>query len=371
MNRIFGLDLMKFTAISFVLIGHGAFLLGDMGLIANYIKGILVFGVEIFFVLSGFLIGGILLRDFEKSFTPHDILHFWKRRWFRTLPNYLLFLLINYIGFSFLSSNFSWNWQYLFFLQNFAWMPDSFFSVSWSLAIEEWFYLIIPLAIYSVKFFPLKKATLLIIIAIIVFCTIIRLNGSIYHGYAWNEELRLVTIYRLDSLMYGVFAAWLNHYNKTLFLAFKKQTLIVAACCICSAIYFRNSNLIESNAIISAIFFPLSCIGFMFLLPTLSTWRSNSGSSIVKIITCISAWAYSLYLIHVPLLEVVKILANKFPSIYSFPINVLIFFTWLLTSIFLSFIIYKLFEQPMMNLRDKTWLFKKVNKLQTSTTKDS
>lgn len=370
MNRIFGLDLMRFIAISFVLVGHGWFLLGDMGLIAHYIKGIFVFGVEIFFVLSGFLIGGILLRDFEKSFTPHDVLHFWKRRWFRTMPNYLLFLLINYIGFSFLSSNFSWNWQYLFFLQNFAWMPDGFFSVSWSLAIEEWFYLIIPLAIYSLKFLPLKLATLLVIIAIISFCTIMRLYGSIYQGYAWNEELRLVTIYRLDSLMYGVFAAWLNHYKKTLFTSCTKQTFIVAIVCICTAIYFRNSSLIESNAVISAIFFPLSCIGFMFLLPTLSTWRINSNNIITKSITSISTWAYSLYLIHVPLLEVVKIFANKFPTVYSFPFNLLVFFSWLLTSIFLSFMIYKFFEKPMMNLRDKTWFSEATNKLQISTTKD-
>ena len=53
-------------------------------------------GVEIFFVISGFLIGKIIYRIIQKDdFSFNDVREFWKRRWFRTLPNYYLVLLIN------------------------------------------------------------------------------------------------------------------------------------------------------------------------------------------------------------------------------------------------------------------------------------
>lgn len=361
MNRIFGLDLMRCFAIAFVLFGHGWFLLGDIGHFTQFAKSIFVFGVEIFFVLSGFLIGGILLRDFDKSFKIKDIMHFWKRRWFRTLPNYLLFLFINILGFSLLTSSFSWDWQYLFFLQNFAWLPEKFFSVSWSLAIEEWFYLIIPIAIYSLKKFPLKLAVLIVVFSIILICIILRLYGAIYHGYLWNEELRLVTIYRLDSLMYGVFAAWLKYYKNKLFINVRKLALFSGMLLTSSAVFFKYSGLIENSPIIAALCFPISCIGFMCFLPSLDNWYVNQTKFYAKCVYSISAWSYSLYLVHVPLLEVIKISGNKVPIIYQFPFNIIVIFLWLSTSIFISFYIFTYFEKPIMKLRDKPFFTKSKN----------
>ena len=80
-------------------------------------------GVELFFVLSGFLIGGILIRLFEepKVFGWKELLNFWLRRWFRTLPNYYLVLILNIIivYFGVIKEDFSqFNWKFFFFLQN-------------------------------------------------------------------------------------------------------------------------------------------------------------------------------------------------------------------------------------------------------------
>ncbi len=76
-QRIFGLDLMRATAILFVVMGHGGLILEKANTNFPWIR--LIDGVELFFVLSGFLIGGILIREFEHSQTwkMKQIGNFW------------------------------------------------------------------------------------------------------------------------------------------------------------------------------------------------------------------------------------------------------------------------------------------------------
>lgn len=354
MKRIFGLDLMRTTAITFVLFGHGWFFLGVLPDSINLLSNAWVFGVEIFFVLSGFLIGGILIKEFEENYNWSTLARFWKRRWYRTLPNYFLFLLINFVCFSFLKAGFSWNWQYLFFLQNFAWMPDRFFSVSWSLAIEEWFYLLLPLSIIAIKFFTdsIKLAVVMSAVLFIVTSCVLRLYMAINYDYVWNEELRMTVIYRLDALMYGVFAAWLYHYNTETFLSIKKSVAYLGFFVFVISFVLRSTDLIYTNSFVTALLFPLSSFGFMCFLPVLATWNSGPKGCVTIMVTLLSTWSYSLYLVHVPVLEVVKILFAKFPMLTQSPINYVIFILWVLISLFISYLIYRYFEKPMMNLRD-------------------
>ena len=145
-SRVYGLDIMRALAIIFVVLEHGL-MLQKANTTFPWIK--LINGVELFFVLSGFLIGGMLIRIFEKSntFGIKTMGRFWIRRWFRTLPNYYLVLLINIfiVYFGIIHEDFSqFNWKFFFFLQNFSGPFTNFFWESWSLSIEEWFYLIFP-----------------------------------------------------------------------------------------------------------------------------------------------------------------------------------------------------------------------------------
>ena len=96
-NRIFGLDIMRTFAILAVMFGHSIFFLPTS--IKDQLHAFVIDGVNIFFVLSGFLIGGILIRDFEKKKTIKVLFNFWIRRWFRTLPNYFLILIVLKLSF--------------------------------------------------------------------------------------------------------------------------------------------------------------------------------------------------------------------------------------------------------------------------------
>jgi peptidoglycan/LPS O-acetylase OafA/YrhL len=148
-NRVFGLDVVRSVAILCVLACHwliSAYNTPSAGAAANCLA---TYGVDLFFVLSGYLIGGILIRDAESYGMSRDtIVNFWRRRWYRTLPNYYAYLLIAF------AVDRPWKFGrtrlvtlYPVFLQNFAWNIGPFYIASWSLAIEDWFYLLFPLLI--------------------------------------------------------------------------------------------------------------------------------------------------------------------------------------------------------------------------------
>ena len=89
-DRVVGLDILRSIAILLVVYYHGRFILPPhFRSLYDNIQILNIDGVSIFFVLSGFLIGGILLKIINKTdFKKVDLINFWIRRWFRTIPNY-------------------------------------------------------------------------------------------------------------------------------------------------------------------------------------------------------------------------------------------------------------------------------------------
>lgn len=103
-------------------------------------------GVDLFFVLSGYLVGGIALREF-KARGGIDLLRFWRQRWFRTLPAYYVTLAL-YAAKELVphrSAGLDPIVAYLAFVQVYAIGPLNDFAHSWSLCVEEHFYLALPL----------------------------------------------------------------------------------------------------------------------------------------------------------------------------------------------------------------------------------
>ena len=153
MNRSNALDLVRGTAILMVVAYH---------LIPNL--EVARTGVDLFFVLSGFLVGGILI-DNRNSGSYYRT--FFARRFFRIWPLYLLLLFL--VGL--LCGLDQPLWQYLLFLQTFDWLaqwPSEGFRwmvPTWSLAVEEQFYLFLPFLIRIVP--PRRLAPVAIGIALI------------------------------------------------------------------------------------------------------------------------------------------------------------------------------------------------------------
>lgn len=176
-------------------------------------------GVDLFFVLSGFLIGGILM---DQRDSPSYFKTFYLRRAFRILPIYYLwiclFILIILVGGPFLRSHTHSGilpalnldiYRHFLFLQN-LWDVDYttlaiwWFSPLWSLAIEEQFYLIAPLL---VRYLP-QRLLPPVLGAVVVVAPILRILVRLHSGTDVNWPAYRLMPCRADSLAIGILLAW-------------------------------------------------------------------------------------------------------------------------------------------------------------------
>lgn len=176
--RLPGLDLLRAVAIAWVMVTHA----NGFGLLPVDLFGWM--GVDLFFVLSGFLIGSQLFRPLARSEAP-DYPNFFARRLLRTLPAYLVVVAV-YAAFPAL-----WDrkqlqpvWQFLSFTQNLFIDPGQSNSLSqaWSLCVEEQFYLLLPAAMLLFGARASWKAIVTAIVAILVL-------GMGLRGYLWLHHV--------------------------------------------------------------------------------------------------------------------------------------------------------------------------------------
>ena len=370
-ERIYGLDILRAFAILFVMFSHGNELLPKN--ISKTIKIFLIDGVSIFFVLSGFLIGRIIIKTIEnKGAGFNELFNFWIRRWFRTLPNYFFVL----TGLIILSTIFSKSFQlaqylnYYVFSQNLITEHPWFFQEAWSLSEEEWFYLIVPFVIFMLISFVKttnKKAVLITALSIIVIVTFFR-----YYRYLQLEPVsprdlqvlfRKQVFTRLDSLMYGILGAYLSIYHKSNWKKYRIGLFILGVVLILSTKLFQIINPDGNMGIYECVFsFSIFSLAIFLTLPFLNNIKNGKGT-IFRFLTYISLISYSMYLLHHTIIRDILIKAILFPingnfEPFSIPLAEYSLY-WIFTLLF-STLLYKYFELPMMKLRDKIKISKKI-----------
>jgi peptidoglycan/LPS O-acetylase OafA/YrhL len=292
-RRLFGLDLVRAIAILLVLQVHvGFYGLRLYGATLPPLMGHLGdLGVELFFVLSGFLIGGILMEVGQRSPTLQGWVRFMLRRWMRTVPLYVLWtlvlLLLCHRAFSLLA--------YLTFTQNFAWpMPhNSPFPVSWSLTVEEWFYLLFSaILIVSASVWP--RRTLLLTCALFILAPLVlRLCSGVIDA---DEGLRKVAIFRLDAIAYGALMVWLRQ-------TFPQEMQRLGVVLLATGLVLIITSAFFSDVIGPIFIFTLYPLGLALTLPAVSRitspWRPAEA-----VIGWLSTRSYGLYLTHLTILDV-------------------------------------------------------------------
>lgn len=364
-HRVFGLDLLRAAAITMVICAHGFVVLyphfGDP--LALFGHGGF-YGVELFFVLSGFLIGRILIGQGAELSRAGKIALFYVRRWFRTLPLFFLFLVINVVFEYWFRAHRVGLGEALghgFFLRNFANFRMTFFPESWSLAIEEWFYLLFPAVLWlGLRFTKRFDAVFLsAAFAFFAFSTIARVFGASDPSATWSEELRMVVIYRFDALMIGMIAAWLSIRFETMWL---RSAHLCALCglILLLAMYatlwkIENGHLAfgDDDFFARTFRFTLVSIGFALLLPWASAWKLSAENLASTSVRKIALWSYSLYLVHLPVFALVSRAGLGADLPMPLPKALLSFALQIGGAILLGALLYRFFEAPSTRLREK------------------
>ena len=367
-DRVFGLDILRAAAILMVLIGHTW-----PSKTPHPLPGALAFlGVELFFVLSGFLIGGILIRlaDEGRLHSFSATFAFWRRRWFRTLPNYYLFLGLHLawrtwvLGFP---DQVMTNWEYLFFVQNLTYPPPFFFPETWSLAVEEWFYLLFPLLLFvALRLLrkPIHAWTAVIALFLLV-PTALRLwyviesappgdPAALRAGMlVWDSVVRKMVVARLDVVMYGVVGALLAAWRPERWARMRNLWLLGAVFIgVVTASVVTNRPFHPGKPWHGFVLWPLTSLGFALLLPLFSRIPAGFGWG-GRAISWVAKVSYALYLCHgLVLLAIGRWFGPK--TAYPLPRHTIL---WCVVAWVLSFavagIVYRWFEKPLMNLRDR------------------
>jgi peptidoglycan/LPS O-acetylase OafA/YrhL len=378
-RRVFGLDVLRAIAILTVVDAHSGAALGPY-LTSNLLHQFIPDGVEVFFVLSGFLIGGILIRLYEREneFGWREVQNFWTRRWFRTLPAYYL-VLVGLIAFAALRGratvtasglpNKQVLASYFVFLQNFNHYIYDFFPETWSLAIEEWSYLLLPtllmlVSVLTPKRWPRERVMLTVIVLVIMGSNLGRLVQAIRIPLNIPDpELgyRGIVLTRLDAIAYGVLAAWLKQYRPIFWHSRWTQTtgfwlgvsltvLVALSSSILVLAYYVDWGIHPAYVFYKRSFYFLAIgMSMMLLVPRMDTWQTARGW-VSRVVTHISLISYSMYLINLSVIMALIIGKIPTPSI-GIAYGKLILF-WLLT-ILLSTIMYRFFEKPMTRLRER------------------
>jgi peptidoglycan/LPS O-acetylase OafA/YrhL len=254
------------------------------------------FGVDLFFVLSGYLITTILLQNRE---SPSYFVSFYMRRAFRIWPIYYPMVLVCFLGWRFggnpaLFSGDLPGWTYLLGIQNF-WMAREnqygvfWLSGTWSLAIEEQFYLFFPVIVRFISLPMLPK----ILWAIIIVCPI----GRFFDSFTKDEfGYYVLPYFRADVLAIGALIAWWRFTGQTGGVSEKAQRLLFWSSCAIPLVIVAGSRTFHAAAwqhTLAAWFF--GAVVFKVLenqgAASLSILRSDTAEHFAK-------WSFASYMFH-------------------------------------------------------------------------
>lgn len=341
-NRDSGLDLLRCSAILMVLLLHSTQVATNMPSSLNYIFSYGWMGVDLFFVLSGYLIGTQAIWGKRSQKVKHNFHVFWAKRWFRTLPLYF-FILFIYIYMKQFVSGKEFGptiWPFFIFLQNYFPLTD--FEQSWSICIEEQFYFILPFLSFLI--FPnLVKRKRLWLLFIILAITIRLITSLMIQqsltAFQTDYYFRFPLHTHFDGLAMGLFLAsshtvwghWSHHTKRVCILM--GLTLLFLTCWLLGPI-FTAKNV--------AIYFSLLPLGFGLLL--IGVQKLKISGTLLFFIHWIALLSYGTYLWNNLF---IRALVRYFPNMH-WAISILIFL--LLTHLAAVFT-YFLIEKPFLKLR--------------------
>jgi peptidoglycan/LPS O-acetylase OafA/YrhL len=299
-NRQPGLDLLRAIAIVLVVLYHA----GLFGFVLPHdLQRFGWIGVDLFFVLSGYLIAGQLLAALARG-KSLDVRRFYWRRALRILPAFLVIVAI----YVFLPALREYPvmppvWKFLTFTQNLGLRGGTTFSHAWSLCIESQFYLVLPFLLLALARW--RRGHWLVPCAVVLCGIVIR--GLIAHANAlapepsfavWQKFIYYPTYARLDPLTMGVSLAAIEHFRPkwwSVLAKMAKWIWIPGLAAIVLALVLAEETLSVTSC---AVGFPLIALGFSALVICAVSPELPLSRVAIPGAAFLATVAYSVYLSH-------------------------------------------------------------------------
>jgi peptidoglycan/LPS O-acetylase OafA/YrhL len=356
MTRLPGLDLLRAIAVVWVMLFH-SYIVGGLGPGFEWLSRFGWAGVDIFFVLSGFLIGGQVLQQLQRG-AGFSVGGFYARRAWRILPAFAAVLALYVFAPALREAPGlqPW-WQFATFTMNVLidYERNKAFSHAWSLCVEEHFYLVFPLLAWSLT----GRASARRVLAI---CAAVAFLGMALRGATWLhyaaidpprnwfiEEIYYPTWMRLDGLLVGVMLAALQVYRPQLWARLQLRANAVllgglAVCCVAFWLFRERTGLVANT-----LGWPALSLGFGLLVFAGAGRASLIGRWRVPGAGWIAAISYSLYLSHKIAFHVVDTaLAPSMRASGAF-----VFLTFALATLLLGAALHYCVEHPFLRWRDR------------------
>lgn len=356
MKHLPGLDLLRAIAIVWVMLFH-SFLVGGLGADFAWLSRFGWAGVDIFFVLSGFLIGTQVLQQLQRS-GRISLGGFYARRAWRILPAFavVLALYVFFPALRELPGLQPW-WQFATFTMNLLidYERNPAFSHAWSLCVEEHFYLVFPLLAWVLSRRASPPRLLAVFAAVVL--TGVALRGTTWLHFAaldpprnwFIEEIYYPTWMRLDGLLVGVMLACLKVYRPQAWERWQQHAnaglLGGVLVCALALWLFRDRTGLLANTL----GWPLLSCGLGLLVFAGAGRRSLIGRWSIPGMAWLAAISYSLYLSHKVALHLVHVWLA--PSLQGS--RVPLFATYTLAVLLLGALLHYAVERPFLRWRDR------------------
>jgi peptidoglycan/LPS O-acetylase OafA/YrhL len=361
---------LRAIAIVWVMLFH-SYIVGGLGPGFEWLSRFGWAGVDIFFVLSGFLIGTQVLQPLQRG-EPMRFGAFYTRRAWRILPVFALVLAV-YACFP------AWReapglqpwWQFATFTVNLLidYDRNQAFSHAWSLCVEEHFYLVFPLLAWWLTRRPspakfIGVCTGVVLLGIALRTEVWLHDAAIDPPRNWFiEDIYYPTWMRLDGLLTGIILAVVKVYRPVAWtrLQTRANLLLFAGLVLAAAAFwlFRDRTGLLANAI----GWPLMSAGFGLLVFAGADRRSLIGRWRLPGAGWIAGISYSLYLSHKLAFHAVQTtLAAQLQGH-----RMLLFFAYAMAVMLLGATLHYLVERPFLRLRERNASAARVKTLDTQT----
>jgi peptidoglycan/LPS O-acetylase OafA/YrhL len=350
------LDILRCVAVLTVIVHHGG--------VSAFMTRVGWIGVDLFFVLSGFLISGLLFSEYKKR-GAISLKRFYIRRGLKIYPAFYAFLLLTGLASVLIFHTHATLAHYLhdiFFIMNYE---HGVWDHTWSLGVEEHFYIFLPIfLLLVVRYSSNRRDPFRILpwvtLAVALLCIIFRAI-SVDFGTPNFNAAYIASHNRMDALFFGVLLGYFYHFRPSMLEGLMRPEINCVAIGGLSAFLLSFAYffpLAEGNNLFSTIGFTFIYLGFggvlllslyvHGILPKGIAWFAERIGSAFAFV---GVYSYSIYLWHAPA-------GAWFPGLMRraihFPTSKAgTFAAYFISSLVIGIVMSRLIEYPILHLRDR------------------